>query len=320
MKKFALPLITLLSAPLACDVLLQEEYPLASANSLPEWVAFDEGTSTFFATAIVGGQITRITPFGDEVVFHSDETPNRSFSGAHVDAERRRLWVCVVDVATQPFPVSQVFGFNIETRKRTHVVDLPAPSFCNDLVTDAEGVVYATDSAVPRIFRIDPGASGATIAATVLTTLPVTSPPGSVGLNGIDISPDGERLLVVSTFPAALFSVPLAAPGDAVLVETTGDEFAMPGNPLFPGPDGLEFIDDKLYVVYDGGVQQLSFADAAWTQASVDTTTAVPTGLTSLTEAYGELYAVDSEVFRVLYMGQAPQLPFSIVRVDPGLF
>ena len=75
-----------------------------------------------------------------------------------------------------------------------------------------------------------------------------------------------------------------------------------------------------LYVVYDGGVQQLTFTDEAWTQASVATTTAVPTGLTSLTEAAGELYAVDSEVFRVLYLGQAPELPFSVLRVDPGLF
>jgi sugar lactone lactonase YvrE len=316
MKKLIVPLSTLLFAPLACDVLLQDQYPLASPSSLPEGVAYDEGSHTFFATAINGGQITRVTPFGEEGVFHTDTTLNRSFGGAHVDVERRRLWVCVVDVRTNPFPVSQVFGFHIDTHKRTHVIPLPTPSFCNDLVTDEDGVVYATDSATQHVYRISP----ANKTATVLTTLPVMPPVGGVGLNGIDISPDGERLLVVSTFPAALFSVPIDDPAAALEVETVGDPFAMPGNPLFPGPDGLEFIGDQLHVVYDGGVQRLTFTDDDWTQASVATTMAVPTGLTSLTEAEGELYAIDSEVFRVLYLGQAPILPFAIVRIDPGLF
>ncbi|MBL9104575.1 MAG: SMP-30/gluconolactonase/LRE family protein [Myxococcales bacterium] len=316
MKKVLAPLFTLLFAPLACDVLLQEQYPLASTTSLPEGVAFDEDTYTFFATAIRGGKITRLTPFGDEIGFYSDDTPNRSFGGAHVDSERRRLWVCVVDVASNPFPVSQVFGFHIDTRERTHAISLPEPTFCNDLVTDADGVVYATDSATPRVFRIDPASS----QPAVFATLPLTPPAGGVGLNGIDFSPDGARLLVASSMPAKLFSVPLAAPEAAVEVATVGDPFSMPGNPRFPGPDGLEFIGEQLFVAYDGGVQRLTFSDDDWTQASVATTMAVPTGLTSLTEAGGELYAIDSEVFRVLYQGQQPQLPFAVVHVDQGLF
>jgi sugar lactone lactonase YvrE len=316
MKKLVLPLITAVFAPLACDVLLQDQYELASPTSLPEGVAYDEGSHTFFATAIRGGHITRVTPVGSEVVFYSDDEPNRSFGGAHVDAERRRLWVCVVDVATNPFPVSQVFGFHIDTRKRTHVIPLPTPSFCNDLVTDDDGVVFATDSATPQVLRIDPKES----EVAVLATLPVTPLPGGIGLNGIDLSPDGERLLVVSSMPAGIYSVPISDPEAVVEVATSGDPFAMPGHPLFPAPDGLEFVGDQLYVAYDGGVQRLTFSDADWTQASVQTTTAVPTGLTSLTEAEGELYAIDSEVFRVLYQGEAPQLPFRILRVDPGLF
>lgn len=316
MKKVLAPLFTLLFVPLACDVLLQEQYPLASTTSLPEGVAFDEESHTFFATAIHGGRITRVTPFGDEVLFHADDTPNRSFGGAHVDSARRRLWVCVVDVASNPYPVSQVFGFHIETRKRTHAVSLPTPSFCNDLVTDADGVLYVTDSATPQVLRIDP----AQPVPTVFATLPVTPPVGGVGLNGIDVSPDGEKLLVVSTMPPKLFSVPLDQPSAAAEVVMTGDPFSMPGDPRFPGPDGLEFVDDDLYVVYDGGVQRLTFSGTDWTHASVSTTTAVPTGLTSLTEAGGELYAIDSEVFRVLYLGQQPELPFAIVHVDQGQF
>lgn len=311
----ALAMLALLPA---CDVPLQEVYPLQSTTSLPEGVAYDGTTHTFFATAINGGQITRITPLGQEIVFHSDADPNRSFGGAHVDEDRRRLWVCIVDVKTNPFPTSQVWAFNIETKKRTHAISLPPVSFCNDLVTDDAGKVYVTDSANPNIYRINP----ATQSYSVFLTSPTFNPvqPGAPALNGIDLSPDGDHLLTVTTFPAALYSVPIAAPNSFVAVQTSGDAFAMPGDPRFPGPDGVEFVDDQLYVAYDGGVQQLTFSNADFTAASVATTTAVPTGLTSLTVAEGQLFAIDSEVFRVLYTNQPPELPFSILHVDTGVF
>jgi len=309
---------TLLALP-ACDVPLQEQFTLQSTSSLPEGVAYDGVTHTFFATAINGGQITRITPLGQEIVFHSDADANRSFGGAHVDEARRRLWVCVVDVKTNPFPTSQVWAFNIESKAVTHKITLPAVSFCNDLVTDDAGTVYATDSANPSIYKIVPK----TGALSTLVSAPEFAPiaPGAIGLNGLDLSPDGERLLVVKTLPAAIFSVPLADPQAFVPVLTSGDAFGgPPGDPRFPGPDGAEFVGDQLYVVYDGGVQQLSFSNGDWTQASVRTTTAVPGGLTSATVADDQLYVIDSEVFRVLYLSLPPILPFTISRVDPGLF
>lgn len=321
MKNIATTLLatTFLALSPACDAPLAEQFVLQSTSSLPEGVAYDGLTHTFFATAINGGQITRVTPLGQEIVFHADTDPNRSFGGAHVDEANRRLWVCVVDVKTNPFPTSEVWAFNIESKKATHKVALPPISFCNDLVTDDDGTVYATDSANPTIYKIDP----ATKVLSTLVSAPEFAPvaPGAIGLNGLDLSPDGERLLVVKTVPAAIFSVPLADPQAFVPVLTSGDNFGGPvGDPRFPGPDGAEFLGDQLYVVYDGGVQQLSFAGDDWTQAGVKTTTAVPGGLTSATVAEDQLYVIDSEVFRVLYLSLPPILPFAISRVDPALF
>lgn len=302
----------------SCDVPLQDSYALASTLSLPEGVAYDNTTHTFFATAINGGQITRITPLGQEIVFHSEANQNLSFGGAHVDEERRRLWLCVVDVKTNPFPTSEVWAFNIESKKRTHRVSLPPVSFCNDLVTDDQGVVYATDSANPNIYKVDPQSQAFSVFLSSPQFAPVA--PGAVGLNGIDVAPDGEHLLAVTTIPAGLYSIPLADPQSFVAVQTSGDAFAMPGDPRFPGPDGIEFHDEDLYVVYDGGVQKLAFSDGDYTQAAVATTTAVPTGLTSITIAEGEVYVIDSEVFRALYLFLPPELPFTILHVDTGLF
>jgi len=266
-------LLTALAVLPSCDLAMQEDYTLKSTSSLPEGVAYDGVTHTFFATAINGGQITRVTPLGQEIVFHSDANPNRSFGGAHVDEDNRRLWVCVVDVKTNPFPTSQVWAFNIESKKRTHVIALPPVSFCNDLVTDDAGRVYVTDSANPNIYRVDP----ATQSFSVFLTSPTFNPiqPGMPALNGIDLSPDGDRLLAVTSFPAGVYSIPVANPQSFVAVQTSGDPFAMPGDPRFPGPDGAEFLDDRLYVAYDGGVQQLTFGDPDFTQAAVATTTAV---------------------------------------------
>ncbi len=302
----------------SCDLAMQDDYTLKSTISLPEGVAYDGLTHTFFATAINGGQITRVTPLGQEIVFHTETNANLSFGGAHVDEQRRRLWVCVVDVKTNPFPTSQVWAFNIESKKRTHQIALPPVSFCNDLVTDDAGTVYATDSANPNIYRVNPTKQSFSVFLSSPQFAPVA--PGAVGLNGLDISPDGERLVVVKTIPAAIYSVPLADPAAFVPVQTSGDAFGMPGDPRFPGPDGAEFLDDRLYVVHDGGIQELTFTDEDFTQATVATTTAVPSGLTSVTVAEGHLYVIDSEVFRALYLNQPPQLPFSILHVDDGLF
>lgn len=302
----------------SCDVPLQDSYALASTQSLPEGVAYDNVTHTFFATAINGGQITRVTPLGQEIVFHSESNPNLSFGGAHVDEERRRLWVCVVDVKTNPFPTSEVWAFNIETKKRSHHITLPPVSFCNDLVTDDDGSVYATDSANPNIYKVDPKNQSFSVFLTSPQFAPVA--PGAVGLNGLDFSPDGEHLLAVTTIPAGVYSIPVAHPENFVAVQTSGDVFAMPGDPRFPGPDGIEFHDEDLYVVYDGGVQKLAFSGNDYTQANVTTTTAVPTGLTSITIAEGEVYVIDSEVFRTLYLSLPPELPFSILHVDAGQF
>ncbi len=320
MKNLALvsSLFASLFALPSCDVPLQDSYSLASTMSLPEGVAYDNVTHTFFATAVNGGQITRVTPLGQEIVFHTESNQNLSFSGAHVDEVRRRLWVCIVDVKTNPFPTSEVWAFNIETKKRTHRIALPPVSFCNDLVTDDDGTVYATDSANPNIYRVDPKHQSFSVFLTAPQFAPIA--PGAVGLNGLDFSPDGERLLVATTIPAALYSIPVAHPENFVAVQTSGDTFAMPGDPRFPGPDGIEFHDEDLYVVYDGGVQKLAFGDGDYTQATVATTTAVPTGLTSITIAEGEVYVIDSEVFRALYLFLPPELPFAIVHLDTGLF
>lgn len=315
MKNKVLLSIASLAALVSCDP-PPEYYALASESSLPEGIAYDHVTHSFFATAINGGEITRISLLGEEV-FYASADPLTSFGGAHVDAKRRLLWVCQVDIKTDPVPNSRVVAFDIDDGTLVRDIDLGEPSFCNDLTTDAAGTVYATDSALPNIYRI-----GANDQAEVFASSPQWAPvaPGVLGLNGLDIAPGGQDLLVVTTVPPAMYRVSMTDPTDIATVTFSGDPFSVPGDPRFPGPDGIEFLDDELYVIYDGGVQQLTFSSNDHTQAEVRTTTEVPTGLTSVTLAEGHLFMIDSEVFRALYMMQPPELPFAILHLDEDLF
>lgn len=308
--KYTVLLPAALAVVASCDVPLQEQYLLQSQFSLPEGVAYDSESRSFFATAINGGEITRISALGQEHVFYSSPDPNASFGGAHVDAKNRLLWVCQVDVKTDAIPNSKVVAFD-DDGDLVKTIDLGEPSFCNDLVTDKYGAVYATDSALPVIYKIDPKTKTKKVFATHPQWTPVQQ--GTLALNGLDISPDGKALYVVTTVPAAMFRVDLANPNNISQVTFSGDPFS-PNDPRFPGPDGLEFVDGDAYVVYDGGVQQLHFTGP--THATVKTTTAVPGGLTSAVDAEGRLYVIDSEVFSVLYMNQPPELPFAILHLD----
>ncbi|HEY8377708.1 MAG TPA: hypothetical protein VIK91_14530 [Nannocystis sp.] len=291
---------------------MREVYALGSETSLPEGLAFDPGSDTFFATAVRGGTITRVTPLGQELVFYRASDPGVSLLGAHVDAARGVLWVCEVDLRAMAAPRSRVLGLRIEDGSLLEAIALPGPAYCNDLTSDEAGTVYVTDSVQPRIFGVAEG------EATVFASDPrFAGSPGRLGLSGIDVAPDGESLLVARMSPPGLFRVALA---DAAVaeVEFFGDAFGMPGDPRFPGPDGLAFVGEELYVAFDGGVQQLRFP--VKTRAEVRTTTAVPPGVSSLTEAGGQLYALDGDAYRAMYGGQQADPPFLILRVDTGLF
>lgn len=298
----------------ACEAPLREHYLLASRDSLPEGLAFDPGSDTFFVTAVRGGVIARFTPLGRELEFHRGDDPEVSFMGAHVDAGRGLLWVCEVDLRAGPR--SRVVALRIADGRRVREVAFEGPAHCNDVVTDDAGIMYATDSAQPRIVRVD--AAGLTVFAEDPRFAPASE--RTLGLTGLDLSPDGESLLVAKLAPPTLFRVRVDDPADVAAVQFTGDAFGMPGDPRFPGPDGVAFVGDTLYVAHDAGVQQLRFAGDDFKRAEVRTTAAVQVGLTSLVDAGGRLYAVDSDAYRVLHAHKQPEPPFAVVQVDLGLF
>ncbi len=312
---------TSLALPLASQAALKNQYILQSTTSYPEGITFDPVSRNFFPTALFGGAITRVPADGgsESVFFQETGNPNLSFGGAKVDAVRRILWVCTVDLTHSPAPVGGIYGIRIlpgnAQGQLIHSIPLPMPSFCNDIALDAFGQAYATNSLSSDIYKIDPS----TNTASVFASSPLLTPAG-IGVNGLQVTPDQSHLIVVTSQPAGVYSISIHNPSDVRPVTLNGGTVFVPGDLRLPGPDGLLFVGQKAYIVENGAVLQLTFKNRNYDVADVKTTFDIVNGLSSGTEAFGKLYVIDSQVFPVVDAGLPPVLPFQIVKVKRNLF
>lgn len=294
---------------------IRDAYPLSSPMSCPEGVAFDGKTRRFFATSLMGGQITQIDAArGEETVFYASEGEPMQFSGAKVDESNRRLWVCASDIRG---PRGGVSLFDVDTGALIRHFELSQGGICNDVCLDADGVAYVTDSFQPVIYRVD-AADGS--AREFVRDVRMTAPMGQFGLNGIVVTPDGERIIAGFTSPSRLFVFSRKDPAEVSEIALSGDPFAVPGDRNFTGADGIVFIGEQLFVIHDGGVQRVTFTAADHSAGTVKSVVAPESGLTTATVVDGELYVIKAEVLRTMHMRQPPNLPFKIYRFPRKLF
>ena len=134
---------------------LLERYELSSEDSVPEGVAFDPETRTFYATSLQGASIVRIDADGRESAFRPADSRAR-LGGAKVDSRARRLWVCAQQVDGLD---NRVWVLDLATGDLITeflLAALTTHGSCNDLVLDSNGVAYVTDPSNPYIYRLDP--------------------------------------------------------------------------------------------------------------------------------------------------------------------
>lgn len=134
--------------------------------------------------------------------------------GVLVDARHQALWVCSGNsgFTTVPQTPSALKRYDLVTGAPRASYAMPDEGYCNDLVQDARGNLYVTDSFHPRVLRLAPGAA----ALTVWKEDPALAGDGPYkGLNGIAI--DGGRDVYVSLVAAAphLLRIRLGADGQA---------------------------------------------------------------------------------------------------------
>lgn len=292
----------------------RDEYHLQSPMSVPEGVAFDSKTNRFFATGLFSGAVTQIDAgTGEERPFYAPEGQPQQLSGAKVDAERRRLWVCAAEIQRM---WGGVHVFDVDSGERLGTFDLARGGICNDVALDADGVAYVTDSFQPVIYRVDLRDRS---AGEFIRDPQMAAPVGRFGLNGIAVTPDNEFLIGGFSSPSKLFVVSRTG-GEVREISLSGDPFAVEDDLNYTGADGIVFLNHKLYVVNNGAVQEVTFTGPEWRSGKVKNHLVREPGLSTATVAGGELYVIKSDVLQTMHMRQPPRLPFKIYRIPREAF
>lgn len=199
----------------------------------PEGIEIGPGT-TFYVGSIPTGAIYRGDLRTGEGALLVQPTEGRAAIGLGLDPGSERLFVA-------GGPTGQGYVYDTATGAEIAVYQLTEASetFVNDVVV-TDDAAYFTDSRQPVIYRVAIGPDG--VPGTEVKTIALGGDfefvPGAFNLNGIDATPDGETLIVVSSALGALYTVdPTTGVASQIdlggAVMTNGDGILLDGKTLY---------------------------------------------------------------------------------------
>jgi sugar lactone lactonase YvrE len=216
-------------------------FTLSETDLIPEGIAYDPLDQAFFLSSLHKRKIVRVrlrAPRAPLVEDFAAPAQDGLYStlGMKVDAERRILWVCssaesfMQGYSDADSGKAALFKYDLNTRKLISKYELgPKPAhLLNDVVVNAEGDVFVTDTVSGDIFTVKHDRD----------QLEVFIPGGTFHApNGIAISDDGRQLFI-SEMPLGVYAVDLKTKRSERLPQSVG---------ISPsGSDGLYFYDGSL--------------------------------------------------------------------------
>ena len=175
-------------------------FELEDTALVPEGIAYDAPSKSFFVGGVAGHRIVRIDESREESEFAGPAAGLDAVLGIAVDAPRRRLYAVTTSAISEPAmkPArNAVVAFDLVTRAVVKRFDVRGAAQLNDVAVAAGGRVYATDSGAGAVYEIP--AQGDPRALVPSGALP--------GANGIAASPDGRRLYVAHATGIAMVDV-----------------------------------------------------------------------------------------------------------------
>lgn len=164
-------------------------FTLEDRGLIPEGIAHDAKSGSFFVGSIAKGTITRVEPPAQSYTFVGPEAGLDAVLGLAVDTPRRLLYVVSTSALTNAGRAklrNAVVSFDLDSGRLVRRVDVPAAKQLNDVAVAPGGRVFASDSEAGTIFEIPKDGP-----AKVLV------PEGQVrGSNGLAVWPDLKRLYV----------------------------------------------------------------------------------------------------------------------------
>jgi DNA-binding beta-propeller fold protein YncE len=181
-------------------------FRIAEPDLVPEGIAYDPVSKSFFVGSLAKKKIVRITPDGAAKDFvPSGRDGLWTVLGLKVDAKRRILWAAsAADGREGPAAGSSaLLAFEIPSGalRARHVLDgTPRKHLWNDLAVTTAGDVFVTDSEAGAVYRLAPG------GGSLEEWLPADT---FAYPNGIALDPE-EKRLYVADFAKGLSIVEIA--------------------------------------------------------------------------------------------------------------
>jgi sugar lactone lactonase YvrE len=210
---------------------------------VPEGIAFDSKSGSFFVSSIRKRKIVRVAPDGKASDFvASGRDGLRGVLGMRVDPARRRLWACTRAMKhMEGFregqnPESALMEFDADSgrlvRERPLPVE-PEPAACDDVALAPDGSVFVNDTGHTRLYVLRPGAAD----LEVFVDDPELGQP-----QGFAVSGDGKTVYVSN------YRKVMAVDAASRKVREVTAPVDFPLN----GIDGLAFSAGSLYAVQNG--------------------------------------------------------------------
>jgi hypothetical protein len=221
-------------------------FTLPERDLIPEGIAHDAVTGTFFVGSILKRKVVAIRPDGTPTDFATAEAHGLdAVLGMRVDPQRRILWV-----NSAAMPSMQGFNEALRGRSTLHKFDLTTGRLLarytrgpggrhllNDMALGPEGELFLTDSEAGEVLKLPAHAPEG-------TAFEVLVPAGNLFYpNGITLSEDGSTLFIADFVH-----------GITVLRRGSGERLPLlhPRGTTTRGVDGLYFHQGSLVAVQNG--------------------------------------------------------------------
>jgi sugar lactone lactonase YvrE len=221
-------------------------FRLRQKDLIPEGVAFDPGSGTFYVGSVRRRTIVAIDAKGVSKPFVRERADGLgSVLGLQVDPPRRALWACSAALPQmEGYTEAErgqtgAFQLALATGKLMRKVTLPAPEpasprQCNDLTVSSAGDVYVSDGSSGAVYVLRAGE--AAFAALIA--------PGGLGSpQGLALSAD-EQTLFIADYRAGIVNLDLKTRVMRPLAHA--DEVTL------LGVDGLDLHGGDLIVIQNG--------------------------------------------------------------------
>jgi sugar lactone lactonase YvrE len=273
----------------------------------PEGIAIG-GDGTVYVGSLATGEVVRFPGgTGPAETFVASGGALTNTVGLLYDSARSIIWACTSNLTT--FAGAAVVGLNEADGSVAVTHTFPSdPGFCNDMALDADGNLFATDSAAMRIIRV-PAADAMTddSAAVWSEDAMYAVGAGEFGLNGIVV--DGSNVYTVIFANGKVFRIPIMGSGMAGTIEEITPD------PALMGPDGLKMIVTDTLAVLQNSAGVLSTLDVS---GSPSVATEIAAGLdapsTFAVTSSNEALVVEAQLDDFLG-GTDPALPFCVRRI-----